>query len=792
MKTHSTRQRITARAPALLATLLCIHASSIAAPSSEPSFASDAPSRGVSIRPTGISHANVLWDSPGDGSIWALGANYKASFDARGSTYYPAFGARAPSNAPHSLSPDVVTIGGQEIAFESQVTAERDADRVTFDRGAFVEIYDLAPSSMEQSFVFDSIPGSGDLVLHIPVDSPLEARDSGSALEFRGDFGRVTYGRAIAFDASGRRVDAATTLDGGSITIRVGAEFLAGATLPLVIDPSVGTIQIPGTTDDDYSADVSFDGTGNVWFVVWERRYSATDTDVYCQTFDFNGVPIATATIDFTTDRWESPRCANNAATDEFLVVAAVTSGSTKSIKGRRVAPTGTTITLTPQFQITVADGTDEIAPDVGGDTFVGPLTKYCVVFTRVNLGGYTEIGVVSVRNDGVVGTTHYIPGAGGIFGADDTQPSVAKATGQNYWLLAWRRTVNIENGDIWSAYLDYDAELALGPNAVTPGTIQAESNPCASSPTPGIAHAVIAYQSSLVGSTNRDIYVASMIATNVQEIVNLNTLEGTGLNARDQIEPTVDCDDRHFVVAYSEYNPAFLHYDVYASDLFLADSTIGLRQAHVLAQGFGLSERRANVASTHSEGGWDNTHAIVYDFEQNSTDHDVFGNRFDVLTGGTFDATCFGDGTGTACPCGNFGTAGRGCASSVSASGALLEVASGTPSTIVDSILLRASGLPSTATCLFFQGTTLLAGSVFGDGLQCTGGTVVRLATKTASSGVAFYPNGVLDAPVSVRGLLTANGGRRGYQVWYRNAATFCNASTFNLTNGLRIDWAR
>jgi hypothetical protein len=781
MKTLTTR-RAPIQAAVLFATVIGARAASN----------SEAPSRAVPIQPTGISHESVLWDAPGDGSIWARGANYKASFAARGATYYPAFGARAPANAPHSFSPDVVTIGGQRLAFESAATAERDSDRITFDRGAFVEIYDLSPTSMEQSFVFDTIPGSGDLVLHIPVDSPLEARDAGSALEFRGDFGSVTYGRAIAFDAGGRRIDAATTLDGSSITIRVDAAFLAGVALPLVIDPTVGTIQIPGTSDDDYSADVSFDDSTQVWFVVWEQRFSAADTDAYCQTFDYSGASLATATIDFTGDRWESPRCANNAAADQFLVVAGVTSGVTKSIKGRRATPNGPLLSLGSQFTISNADAGDKSAPDVAGDTFNGPLTEYCVAYTRVNPGGYTEIGVTTVRNDMVVLGTYYIPGAGGIFGADDTQPSIAKATVGNYWLLAWRRRVNIENGDIWAAYLDYNGVLALGPTAVTPGTILAESNPCASSPTPGIAHAVIAYQGAMQGSSNRDIYVASMIGASVQQTVNLTTLEGTGLNARDQIEPSVDCDGRHFVVAYSEYNPTFLHYDVYASDVYLADSTIGLRQSHVLVQGFGLSERRSNVAATHHLGGWDNTHAIVYDFEQNSTDHDVFGNRFATQTGGTFAATCFGDGSGTACPCGNFGAAGRGCASSVSASGALLDVASGTPSTIVDDVVLRASGLPATATCLFFQGTTILAGSVFGDGLQCTGGTVVRLATKTASSGVALYPNGGPDASISTRGLLTTDGGRRGYQVWYRNAATFCTASTFNLTNGLRIDWAR
>jgi len=92
----------------------------------------------------------------------------------------------------------------------------------------------------------------------------------------------------------------------------------------------------------------------------------------------------------------------------------------------------------------------------------------------------------------------------------------------------------------------------------------------------------------------------------------------------------------------------------------------------------------------------------------------------------------------------------------------------------------------------LFFQGTTPVAagaGSVFGDGLRCAGGTVQRLATKPAAGGAAAYP-GALDPPISVRGALPPSGGTRHYQAWYRNAADFCTPSTFNLSNGWTVDW--
>jgi hypothetical protein len=91
----------------------------------------------------------------------------------------------------------------------------------------------------------------------------------------------------------------------------------------------------------------------------------------------------------------------------------------------------------------------------------------------------------------------------------------------------------------------------------------------------------------------------------------------------------------------------------------------------------------------------------------------------------------------------------------------------------------------------LYFQGTSQTsagAGALFGDGLRCASGTVVRLGTKSNIGGASQYPV-TGDQTVSVRGVVPA-GATRNYQVWYRNAAAFCTASTFNLTNGYSITW--
>jgi hypothetical protein len=149
----------------------------------------------------------------------------------------------------------------------------------------------------------------------------------------------------------------------------------------------------------------------------------------------------------------------------------------------------------------------------------------------------------------------------------------------------------------------------------------------------------------------------------------------------------------------------------------------------------------------------------------------------------------CSGNGSGTACPCGNTGATGNGCASSVNSSGAHLA-GTGSASVAADSLVLLGSGMPDSS-ALYFQGTQRVAagaGVVFGDGLRCAAGSVIRLGTKINVSGSSAYP-GAGDPSVSVKGADSA-GDVRQYQVWYRNAAAFCTPSTFNLTNGLEVTW--
>jgi hypothetical protein len=159
------------------------------------------------------------------------------------------------------------------------------------------------------------------------------------------------------------------------------------------------------------------------------------------------------------------------------------------------------------------------------------------------------------------------------------------------------------------------------------------------------------------------------------------------------------------------------------------------------------------------------------------------------VVCGTQGGVACAGDGSGTVCPCGNFGTVGHGCANSVNVNGASLS-SSGLASTSNDTLVLIGEGM-SNGAALYFQGSSTVAsgmGAAFGDGLRCAGGTVIRLGVRTNVNGASQYPTG-MSPGLSIRGMNVA-GDVRTYQTWYRNVASFCTPAPFNLSNGLQITW--
>ena len=148
--------------------------------------------------------------------------------------------------------------------------------------------------------------------------------------------------------------------------------------------------------------------------------------------------------------------------------------------------------------------------------------------------------------------------------------------------------------------------------------------------------------------------------------------------------------------------------------------------------------------------------------------------------------AFCFGDGTGTGCPCGNFGGSGAGCMNGT-LQGAVLSTSGGTSISDGD-LVLHGSQLIPGQPGLYFQGDNAVnggAGVTFGDGLRCAGGNVVRLQVRAADAGGSSNTS----VDIGLEGSVTAGAARR-YQLWYRDPQSSMCGTTFNLTNGMEIFW--
>ena len=152
--------------------------------------------------------------------------------------------------------------------------------------------------------------------------------------------------------------------------------------------------------------------------------------------------------------------------------------------------------------------------------------------------------------------------------------------------------------------------------------------------------------------------------------------------------------------------------------------------------------------------------------------------------------ALCFGDGTGAACPCGNAGGLGEGCANSTGSGSSLMWSGSGSVS--AGDLVLRATNVPSINSMptigLFFQGVNTVNGgngTPFYEGLRCVGGSVIRLEVVVG--------HGVVDSSVNLAAVgLAEVGDRRYYQFWYRDLSTSPCTSIHgaNLTSAVRVDW--
>ena len=155
--------------------------------------------------------------------------------------------------------------------------------------------------------------------------------------------------------------------------------------------------------------------------------------------------------------------------------------------------------------------------------------------------------------------------------------------------------------------------------------------------------------------------------------------------------------------------------------------------------------------------------------------------------------AVCLGDGTGNACPCGNVGAGGAGCANS-SGQGATLTC-TGEAMMSLDTLSMHISGVPGAKPGLLFKGSALHGGggglnTVTGSaGLLCSAGATARSAVQvTDASGATTFTT--WDG-VNGLGVVATVGVPAYFQFWYRDPmGSPCTGTSFNFSGAVRTTY--
>jgi hypothetical protein len=744
-----------------------------------------------------VDRSIVRYATGDDGALWARGTNWKAGFDRTGASFVPCLGSSAPRNFPVAFHLASVSAGGTEVALDAAAEPSRAGDLVSFERGALVERYSLLPAGIEQSFVLDHPLGAGELVLRVGLETELKAEQRDESVELSNEHARVGYGRATAIDAGGRSIVCATLATAAGIEIRVPGSFLAGASYPLVVDPYIANVAYPNDLAIASQPDVAYVGSAHRYVIVHMEEFSQTDHDVFVQSISLTGLPISGTYVDVSTTNWADPAVAAIEGASQLLVVAEVGAVGSRTIQGKTVD--AASLAVSTGFTISGNEVGEKVDPDVGGDMTGFSTDKYCVVWTRIFSATDRDVHAQLVRSDRTLLNASSIL-VDNTSSTEDWNPAISKSNGGlpsqlMDWTVGWQRRFSPSDDDVWSARIHLDGTIST-PSFPVDQSLEDSSGIDVSSP---LGHAGPVRECLLVWTGDApagdiaDIHGAVVRGNTVVENVDLSELGGA-TPGMSQLTAGVDCDGYRFAVGYAEqYGPTLADYDIYAGTFTLVGSHLMSAEQHVQLFSPFTQDQHVAVVADRSGGGLPGRFLAAFESaDAASGDSDIHGA---IYGAGEFTSFCQPGVDAIACPCQNPPSLpGRGCDNSSGTGGAALGI-TGDPSIFGDTVVMQASFMKPTATCIFLQGSAL-ANAVFGQGVRCTGGTLKRLYVKQAVGGAATAP-GIADPSISARsaelGDPLSMGITRYYSVYYRDPFVLggCTAAqTFNTTQTVGMIW--
>ncbi len=449
------------------------------------------PNAAIDDRAPGATAAGPLWTPAGPGTLVA-GVADAFRLDASG--------LRVTLDGEFSYRFESAVAGGVPVVALGSVSPGVDAlGAAVFERGGLQEKYLAQGGAVEQVFVFPSLPGPGDLVVRGTVSStaPFEPARSGvRSLAF----GALRVSLAAAFDAAGRRVDCDLSYRDGGIEILVPGEWLAGAAMPLVVDPFIGAIfpldQPPTAASAPFrSTDACYNATTNEYLFVFSfAPATGTDHNIYGRRVNAASGATVGGVITIEGDAADNrePAIAWNSSTNTYLVAwAEGPGGAGHLIRGRVLNANGVDAGA-GKLSLSDLTGSQELWPEVAssGTNFLvvwGRIATNSTVYGRIFTGAGAPLGASFAAGGGAT---------------DARRPACAYLSSASTFLACWSQAATTTSlGAVTACTISPIG--AVGPaNTISTVTTQDHDWPRMEA-NPGSNEALIVWDSDAVRNNN-------------------------------------------------------------------------------------------------------------------------------------------------------------------------------------------------------------------------------------------------------------------------------------------------
>jgi len=468
---------------------------------------------------------------------------------------------------------------------------------------SIIEHYETLAAGVELAWVFRE-RRAGDLTIDVAIDGVTTAGMSDGSIQLVDSAGtaQARIGAAMLVDANGRRWTVDAEARTGGARWRVGAEVLADAAFPVVVDPLIGPEMLVADpalgTSQRHQLNPSIAASTTGYLVVW-TDYQIEETQYSrAARISSNGVLLDPAGITLAPGGPDGgPRVASNGT--DFLVVWHGT-----GIEATRVSAAGVVLDATP---FTVSASSYAVAiPAVASNG-----TDYLVSWASTDaIGLYasrvTAAGAVQDPN----GIAIAVDGWG-------TQWLPAVASNGSAYLVVWGRNVGFDPRRIYAARVGFDG-VVLDPQGFAVSSVEgADSLPAVTS---NGSDYLVAWEDDRT-SAGMDVY-GSRVTASGQVLdpagIAISTAETT------QTRPRLAWNGSNYLAVWEDdrSSPSMLFYDIYGARI-ATDGTV------LDATGVALASGRALRAPAVAANG--GNYLVAW---QDATDgpSDIYARRFNAV----------------------------------------------------------------------------------------------------------------------------------------------------------------